>query len=128
MPTGENIDTELELEWQCRHNCCQLISLKGLKNPILNQLYAKNGSFINDYPLYVGSDMENGIWFDGKENWMVGNLSHVDQANQSLEFTKNDEIVDCPEYSTHFEEYSVNLTTSYKNDIYIHCEGEYTIQ
>ena len=105
-------------------NCCPIISLSETQNKFLNQLYFTNGTLVSNRPLYVGSDQYYGIWFDGKDDWIVGKLSTINEGRLTRGYMANDEAVDCPSNSQHWKEYFDGAWSSYENDINLKCAGK----
>jgi len=60
-------------------DCCNNVTIRTARLTSLNQLYFLNGSRVSNRPLYIGSDETHGIWYDGVESWMVGDLADLNE-------------------------------------------------
>ena len=95
-----------KINWKCSKKCCSVLHLNRTDAVFLNQIYFKNGTFVNDRPLYVGFDQRYGIWFDGGEKWIVGLLASINKGLFRLGYLRTSKSVNCPNNSELWQEYS----------------------
>ena len=56
-------------------------------------------------PYYVDNQRRFAIWFDGVDEWMIGDLSDVEEGKFRSGYFQNDEVVECPTDTNDWQEY-----------------------
>ena len=103
--------------------CCEVINLVGAQRSSLNQLYFQSERVVSNRPLFIDSLNEYAVWFDGRDDWMVGSLSNIDEGKLTTGFIQNDEMVDCPIDSEEWKEW-YSGSWDINSNIYLECYGK----
>ena len=97
--------------------CCEQIQLEGAKVLDHNRIFNKSKRLVNNRPLYVDDHGWFGVWFDGRDRWIIGMLFQMELGE--FGFLYNREGVDCPDYSEswreYFDEWAIN------NEVKLSC-------
>ena len=85
--------------------CCPTVLINGALNTFLNQNYVFDNTLAQGRPLYVDATSTYAIWWDGEDDWMVGELSEMNEGKLSYGWIYSREPHDCPNNSSTWMEY-----------------------
>ena len=66
----------IRINFDILEQCASKVRLVGAHKNALNTIYTKENELLNDMPYYVDNERQNAIWFDGTDDWFIGDLSN----------------------------------------------------